>query len=252
MVLVDDPIWHRQLVLKCAFTFIIQIALTLIIWVETAEEGKIEIFTGDLYLNASRLMCSILLHMSIMPEVRTSLDMMKFALTSADKFKDKRNFIPYLIAIMKITGGLATEAINMLKMGQSFSVQAIVKDFIAFGIIAEIDDLIVHTIKGVDIEALMTSNRTQINFSTSAEKETFGKCLTDFFATVASCVKANKCLKYIKEVLLAASKVIFFALYKIVNLFYVGFYFYFGPLLIIVLVTAGGDQQLLNECHELA
>jgi hypothetical protein len=85
--------------------------------VETANEGVIEIFTGDLYLNASRLMCSILLHMSIMPESRTSIDMMSFALRSVDKFKEKRNLIPFMIAIMKITGALATEAINLLKMG---------------------------------------------------------------------------------------------------------------------------------------
>lgn len=137
-------------------------------------------------------MCSILLHMSIMPEVRTSIDMMWFALSSAEKFKDKRNFIPYLIAIMKITGGLATEAINLLKMGQSSTVQDIVKDFIAFGIIAEIDDLIVHTIKGVDIEALMTSNSTQINFSENASKETFIKCWKDFFVTLVTCGKKKE------------------------------------------------------------
>lgn len=55
--------------------------------------------------------------MSIMPEIRTSIDMMSFALRSVDKFKEKRNLIPFMIAIMKITGALATEAINLLKMG---------------------------------------------------------------------------------------------------------------------------------------
>lgn len=145
-------------------------SLISIIWVESKDDGKIEIFTGDLFLNASRLMCAILLHMQTMPEVRTSIDMMWFALSSPDKFKDRGNFVAFLIALSKITGGFMTEVINLLKMGQTYAVQDIVKDFIAFGIISEIDDLIVPTIKGVDIEAMITSDSNKLSFSVDADQ----------------------------------------------------------------------------------
>jgi hypothetical protein len=173
-----------------------------------------------------------------MPEIRTSIDMMSFALRSVDKFKDKRNLIPFMIAIMKITGALATEAINLLKMGQSSTVQDIVKDFIAFGIIAEIDDLIVHTIKGVDIEALMSSKSTAITFSVKKSKE---KNFVTSFKDIFKVKYEATLIKSAKKLLYAISNFLFFGVYKIVKLAYIGFYFYFGPLLIIILVTAYGD-----------
>ena len=53
---------------------------------------------------------------------------------------------------MKLFGAICTELINMFKMGQASTVDDIVKDFIAFGIISEIDDLMVMTLSNIDIE----------------------------------------------------------------------------------------------------
>ena len=49
---------------------------------------------------------------------------------------------------MKALGGLITELVNVFVIVQSQTIEDVVKDFIAFGIIAEIDDLMAFTLCG--------------------------------------------------------------------------------------------------------
>ena len=53
---------------------------------------------------------------------------------------------------MKFFGGFFTELVNIIIMIRSESVTDIVKDFIALGIIAEIDDYVGKSLKLVDLE----------------------------------------------------------------------------------------------------
>ena len=53
---------------------------------------------------------------------------------------------------MKICGGIITELLNMWMMGFNSTEDDVVKDFIAFGIIASIDDIMVAVIKSLDVE----------------------------------------------------------------------------------------------------
>ena len=80
--------------------------------------------------------------------------MMHYAVSNPDSFERKSNYIYcFSLATLKLFGAFMTEAINMYKMGQASSVDDVVKDFIAFGVIAEIDDLMVETINSnLDIE----------------------------------------------------------------------------------------------------
>lgn len=64
---------------------------------------------------------------------------------------------------MKLAGAIITEFINIFKMGQASSVDDIVKDFIAFGIISEIDDLMVMTLSNIDIEHEIEQNTITYN-----------------------------------------------------------------------------------------
>ena len=50
-------------------------------------------------------------------------------------------FYPMIICIMKLIGGLQTELSNILIMVETQQIDDVVKDFIALGVIAEIDDL---------------------------------------------------------------------------------------------------------------
>ena len=130
---------------------------------------------------------------------------------------------------MKLVGGFSTEVINLFKMAQSTTVGDIVKDFIAFGIIAEIDDLIVLTIKGVDIEAIMTSSELNISYNDEESKLT----LKD--------LKNNIDYKSIAGVANSLAQFVFFVVYKLTKFIYIGIYFYFAPLVIILLVSLMGD-----------
>ena len=57
-----------------------------------------------------------------------------------------------VICLMKIFGGAQCELSNVMLMLNSQTVQDIVKDFIALGIIAEIDNIILGSINGVEAE----------------------------------------------------------------------------------------------------
>ena len=83
----NNSIWHRELMLKSTMTFIMQLSLCFLILnqimdKDEVDDNKLDVFTGDVYLNATRLLCSTLLHISIMPEIRASLDMMGFSVSN--------------------------------------------------------------------------------------------------------------------------------------------------------------------------
>lgn len=58
--------------------------------------------------------------------------------------------LPMFLMIFKFFGAIFTELLNIFKMGQANSIDDVVKDFIAFGIIAEIDNMILRTISRVE------------------------------------------------------------------------------------------------------
>ena len=76
-------------------------------------------FSGSYYLNCSRVVCSFLLHIMIMPEVRTALELMRYAKQNPKGFNDQSSLYPYLIGVMKMLGGYLTEFVNILLMLES-------------------------------------------------------------------------------------------------------------------------------------
>lgn len=121
------------------------------------HEGVGTPITGSITLNSTRFICTLLLHMMVMPEIRSGMSMLEFAVYNKfnPKFKfksDHNEHYPTSIAIMKICGGIITEALNMWMMCFNETEDDVVKDFIAFGIIASIDDIMVAVIKSLDVE----------------------------------------------------------------------------------------------------
>jgi len=74
--------------------------------------------------------------MSIVPEVRCALDLMKYAKNNKHTFYRQESAYPLMLGMMKFIGGMTTEVINIFIIIQSTSVSDVIKDFIAFGIIA--------------------------------------------------------------------------------------------------------------------
>ena len=64
-------------------------------------------------------MCGLLLHMTIMPEVRTALELMCFAKNFPGEFKKVGNFIPFMVGLMKLVAGILTEITNILILIES-------------------------------------------------------------------------------------------------------------------------------------
>lgn len=54
--------------------------------------------------------------------------------------------------MFKTTGGLLTELLNMLVLVESKTIDGVLKDFIAFGFISEIDNYMLYTVKRVNGE----------------------------------------------------------------------------------------------------
>jgi len=52
--------------------------------------------------------------MTVVPEVRTALDLMKYAKNNGNNFNGRSAVFPFMIAVMKLLGGLTTEIINIL------------------------------------------------------------------------------------------------------------------------------------------
>ena len=140
----NDPISHRELVLKSIVAFLLQMLLIAFVWYESNTTGQI--FMGDPILNTCRIVCAYLLHLIIVPEVRCALGLMSYSKQHSVKFQGSKMTYPFMISFMKFMGGFATEIVNVFIIVQSKNVGDVIKDFIAFQIIAEIDDIMGRTL----------------------------------------------------------------------------------------------------------
>ena len=75
-------------------------------------------YLGDIWLNSTRIICAMILHINIMPEVRCSLEMLRFCKNNPEAFHGHIIY-PYLICIMQMIGGLQTELSNLFLMVES-------------------------------------------------------------------------------------------------------------------------------------
>jgi len=109
----------------------------MLIWLVLSDaKGLDNIYNGTWQLNSSRLICAFLLHMSIVPEIKCALDLMKYAKFNKKTFYRQNEIYPTMIGMMKLMGGMTTELVNIFIIIQSYMVSDVLKDFIAFGVIA--------------------------------------------------------------------------------------------------------------------
>jgi len=73
----NDAKVHSALMLKCILTFFMQVGLTYLVRYDSS--GFESAHLGDLPLNAARIICGMILHISIVPEIRCSISLLKFA-----------------------------------------------------------------------------------------------------------------------------------------------------------------------------
>ena len=86
----------------------------------------------------ARFICAMLLHVQLEGEVRRALSMIKFYNNHPDKFINKT--APVIIPLMQLSAAIFTEFINILLICSTTKTMNIIKEFIALGVIAQIDD----------------------------------------------------------------------------------------------------------------
>ena len=149
-----------RLVMKAVFSFALQLILSLMLITQYTENGKSllsGIYVGTPKLNAVRILCSFLLHISVIEELKQAKEMMSFVKKNPTQFVGQRFQYPFMFAIFKSFGGILCVMANILIILRSENIEDVVKDFVAVMVIMEIDDIIGRTVEG-SIEDFVKDN----------------------------------------------------------------------------------------------
>lgn len=131
--------------LKCSLCFIMQMLLVGLVLYNSGED---DYHLGTWQINLSRLICAFILHLTVMEEVVTSLHALRFAYNNFKDFYGDSIIYPHLVMTMKLYGGLITELVNIQVIIRQKTIEDVMKDFIAFGVIMEIDNLLASSLRG--------------------------------------------------------------------------------------------------------
>ena len=85
-----------------------------------------------------------------MPEIRCALEFLMFVKNNPDGFYGAPlPIFPFCIGMMKMSACIFAEIVNILIINESRTTTSVIVDFIAFGIIVEIDDVMLLTTKNI-------------------------------------------------------------------------------------------------------
>lgn len=203
----------------CCFVFCVQASLAyFILDYVVFSADHFTIVTPNLQIYLCRFLCSLLLHMELVPDVKQSFWMMRYLNTHPHKFSQQ--FVPYLIALMQFTGGLLAEITNIFMLSTRESVEECVTFFVAFNILAKIDNIYAESLSN---QPLMKVTEQPLVWELSGKSVPFG-----------SRSRLHKWIR-INTVLL--------------DRFYYTFYYYFFPFIVnfIPYVWPGGIQSSAAE-----
>lgn len=192
----DSHAEKDRLVLKCFFTFLVQMAFfaTLLYQYMVNDNGFFEsIQIGNASLNVARILCAFLLHVQVMPEVIQAKNMMSFALKNPDRFRGKRGyFYPVLFSLFKMIGGLSASIANMLVTLHQQDIENAIKDFIAVEVIKDIDNIIASTLVNIsDIEEFIERHPVEIDWHVNQSQGDFAMYKT-YWANCCNCRKKKQ------------------------------------------------------------
>ena len=112
---------------------------------------------GTPELNIIRLTSAFFMHIQLYPEIKISLDMIKYAIFNQEKFKGGA-LLPMLLAFSKLFGSIMAEFGSSYLIVRSVNVATCLVSFLGMSLIATIDDIMAKTISGVNIGDEMGSN----------------------------------------------------------------------------------------------
>ena len=230
---------------------------------EIEDEGYVykgfyrKIFVGDPALNLARILCAFLLHMQVLPEVRSAKEMLSFAKKNVTSFPNQQFSYPMLFAFFKMIGGVACFFANIFLCVVSKTIVDVVKDFVAVAIVSNIDNIIGRTLTSDDdVPSLrLFINRKRMRLT---DIEIWNEFISPHGTTALSCADPKDLrrkdlkkaiesgfyvepIEFSRKVHLALGLV----LYRILSFLYHVIYFYFAPFS-VSLVVIYARQGLQN------
>ena len=87
--------------------------------------------------------------------------------------------LPFMVGVMQLFGGLFTELANVVILAESLNKKDIVTDYIALGIIAEIDNLMIMTVRSVNFEQEKENLNLKYKKGTRSDREMITDAVND-------------------------------------------------------------------------
>lgn len=110
-----------------------------------------KVFTGDTMINFARFASTYIVHLQLYPEIRVSIEMLKYAVYRSETFYQRKAFLPMVISISKLVGAAATQYFTISTLLVSRDIMACIKGLVIGAIIATLDDKMAATLSGVNI-----------------------------------------------------------------------------------------------------
>lgn len=86
-----------------------------------------------------RIICSILLHLELIEDVKQGLNMLLYLNTHPEEFK--QSTMPFVIAFMQMSGGFFAEMTNLFMLATRDTVEFCITFFVAFHVLTAIDNI---------------------------------------------------------------------------------------------------------------
>jgi len=190
--------------MNCFFILMIQVALVTLVAKDMIFSEAIDYIEADFSQLTARFILAILLHIQLEGEVYQAMKFIKFYNNHPEKFSN--TLPPFLICLMQLTACLATEIINIVLICTTPTIMDTVMNFVALGVIAEIDNHYASSLKDFSLVAAVEEPPVFENSSKSI-KFRDRTCYHKFIRTV----------------------------YKMIRCFYAAYYFYFMPFTVVAL-----------------
>lgn len=178
----------------------------------------------------------------MLPEVQEALSIMEFTITSPSAYKGNRYNWPMAFMLMKVLGGLCSLFANVFVILHQNNIEDVIKDFIAVGVINEIDNIIAATWTYEDTEEII--RETEIWINRDRLKKTDNEIIDLYSAEGPADEKMNKIWRNERELGLVVtlsnwklySLRAWMVIYRILRVFMEVFQFYFAPFIVTALL----------------
>lgn len=155
-----NPLHIEDLIGKCFLVFFLQIGVSSFFYWQMNVKENIQ--NPEFAPQCVRLMCSLLMHLFIHPELRQALSIIHFLKVTRDEKYLKGRGMNFIIAMMKMVSAIYCEIILIIMISHVDDISDIIKDFVALGFIVEIDDMFAKNMKYYNVETVIDKFKQEL------------------------------------------------------------------------------------------